>query len=434
MRKIQLVLLATLISFLLLLFGIELLSNFIYFSKRGHLFYLDTRDQPLSKTDANSTAQAVFHPYISYIHRVGRTGTYPVGGNDVTWTTNNVGFQVLQGIVNADPKCCDYPSVKRDGEVVVGIFGGSVASGFALTVQGTSQFADSLARIPEWSGKKFRFLNFAMPGFKQPQQLIALAYYLSLGQHFDVVLNIDGFNEVVTSHRNWSAGVEPSFPADTLWGDWGRTLEKRAFAFDEGFGDSYLAAYLGIEAKEWNQQAENCITAACFVIYRSLGEFYRYRASRLGGNKRNLLERSTLFPNSISSVPNKDVDIFSSTANQWASSSRLMATTLRNSGALYMHVIQPNQWLKTSGDYQPIDKDHIYKWVIDLVNDGYPRLLLQVPALVASGVPVYDATMIFRGLPARELYSDDCCHFTEKGAQLFATGIAKQVTLLKSKE
>ncbi|MFM7869738.1 MAG: hypothetical protein ACKPHU_36420, partial [Planctomycetaceae bacterium] len=38
-------------------------------------------------------------------------------------------------------------------------------------------------------------MRLALPGYKQPQQLMALNYVLSLGGEFDAVLNIDGFND-----------------------------------------------------------------------------------------------------------------------------------------------------------------------------------------------------------------------------------------------
>jgi hypothetical protein len=36
----------------------------------------------------------------------------------------------------------------------------------------------------------------AIGGYKQPQQLMALNYFTALGGEFDVLVNVDGFNEV----------------------------------------------------------------------------------------------------------------------------------------------------------------------------------------------------------------------------------------------
>lgn len=232
-RKATLVFATVAIAALIAVLGLELVANALYYARSGKLYYLDTRQTPQS--GAYTAAEAVFHPYYSFIHRVGRSGDW--------WTTNNLGFQVLTSLVKADPGCCDVPLKRKDDEVIVGVFGGSVAGGFALAAQKSPEFSAQLARVPAWHGKKVRILNFGMPGFKQPQQVITLAYLLSLGQQFDLVLNIDGFNEIVTSHRNWTSGAEPSFPSDELWGAWGRQVERFGTPADAGAGARHLAAY-----------------------------------------------------------------------------------------------------------------------------------------------------------------------------------------------
>lgn len=120
--------------------GIEGLSNVVYYAKRGKIFYFDVRENKPVQEGAYTAAEAVFHPYYSYIHRTVRSGGW--------WTTNNVGFQILTKLAEAEPGCCDYPIAKREGEVLVGVFGGSVATSFALAAQGSPEFAEQLSRIP----------------------------------------------------------------------------------------------------------------------------------------------------------------------------------------------------------------------------------------------------------------------------------------------
>src|SRR4030095_13628597 len=50
-------------------------------------------------------------------------------------------------------------------------------------------------------------------GYKQPQQLLVLSYFLSIGQTFDLVLNIDGFNEVALGSLNNERGLDISMPS-----------------------------------------------------------------------------------------------------------------------------------------------------------------------------------------------------------------------------
>jgi hypothetical protein len=415
MRKLRLVVGTVVVATVLLAIVIELFSAFHYYLQRGKLFYLDAGEP--AKQTPYTAAEAVFHPYYSFIHRVGRHGGW--------WTTNNMGFQVLTRLVQDEPGCCDYPRGKRGDEIIVGVFGGSAAGGFALAAQESPEFANQLGRIPSFTGKRIRVLNFAMPGFKQPQQLITLAYFLSIGQHFDVVINLDGFNEIVTTHRNWSSGAEPSFPADTLWGEWGRHVERAALAAGPAARERFLAAYLRGSATEWRRRANDCSLAACFE-FRILGaRAIDWRARRLEARLAKGEQKVTLFPTAPQTVRGQNIDIFDYTADVWAASSKSMADLLRPTGAVYVHVIQPNQWWRAHGAYEPIDADHIYKWVIELVNVGYPKLVAGIPRM--GGVEVLDASAIYRGLPWRDVYVDDCCHYTAKGNQVLAAAIAARI-------
>ena len=47
------------------------------------------------------------------------------------------------------------------------------------------------------SGRKIDIVRLALPGQKQPQQLMTLAWVQSLGAEFDIVVNLDGYNEAV---------------------------------------------------------------------------------------------------------------------------------------------------------------------------------------------------------------------------------------------
>ena len=87
---------------------------------------------------------------------------------------------------------------------VVGIFGGS----FAAAVAG--HFFRDDSKIGD---RKMVTANFAKGGYKQPQQLMILAYLLALGAQLDVVVNLDGFNEVALPPvENVARGVNPFYP------------------------------------------------------------------------------------------------------------------------------------------------------------------------------------------------------------------------------
>ena len=72
--------------------------------------------------------------------------------------------------------------------------------------------AKALQPLPQFQSKEIVILKFANPAHKQPQQLLTLNYYLSIGQELDMVINIDGFNELAVSYLNNKAGIEVSMP------------------------------------------------------------------------------------------------------------------------------------------------------------------------------------------------------------------------------
>ncbi len=396
----------------------EAIGISVFYQRTGALYYTH-RPNPESLVPAKyQAAEAVFHPYYSFIHRAGRAN------KEQGWGTNNMGFQVATTLLEADARCCDYPMPRKQGEVLVGIFGGSVAGGFALIAQRSETLRRILADVPAFRGREVRILNFAMPGFRQPQQLITLSYFYALGQEFDVVVEMDGFNEVVTSFRNWEAGVEPAYPADSLWGAWGRQLERAKPGFDGGTPEMHLAAYYQLQGRIWDSRAERCWLASCHLVVKLGARLALWREETLAQPIKARSDSISIFPTAAQSRFDRDFEIFAYTADRWRDSSRAMADLARQRGALYLHVIQPNQWWKPSGEYRPIAPDHIYQWVIDPVNKGYRQLLDRVPQLIAAGVEVLDVTQLFKGMPDRQVYLDDCCHYTDAGNEMLmiATG------------
>ncbi len=393
----------------------EFASNVVFSLKERAFFYTANR-VPTPLPDAAQVNQAVFHPYLGFINRVGRTGD--------RWQTNNRGFQYAVETGDSIPDCCDYPRARREDEVLVGIFGGSVALGFALAAQRSPTLVRWIQQIPAYRGREVRILNFAMSGYRQPQQLLTLAYFGSLRQEFDLVLNIDGFNEVVTTLRNWESGAEPSFPADTLWGAWGRNLEATAHNIESRPTVQALAHRLA--ARDWRREADSCRTAACFLVARGAEAYHRRKESAKKSVPSDLIRR-TLFPTEARSPLTPNEGIHQYTAERWLDSSLAMNALARLTGARYVHILQPNPWYPVEQNYEPIDANHIYAWVIEPVATGYPALQRKIPALRAAGVEVFDATPVFEGQNQRDMFSDDCCHYTDAGYEVLFEAIGQRL-------
>lgn len=391
-----------------------------YYTTNGHLIYTRTVTAG-AVPDALQLPGAVFQPYMGYTLRRGRTGTYLDEGE---WIANNFGFQIMSK--NSDgSRCCDVPYQRQGNDYLVGVFGGSVGAGFGLQAQADGSLAKALRRVEGIGDKNIVVLNFGQSGFRQPQQLTALAYFLSIGQTFDLIINIDGFNEVVTSWKNWSDGVEPNFPADTLWGAWGRSIEQRNVPTDER--QFHLANYHELAGRDAKRQEEACTPALCYYWAKSRIYYHTWqtRSNRLALPETT--ELNSIFPTKTVSPFGADFDIYANTADVWLQSSRGMAKLATLSDADYLHILQPNQWFDEAGPYTPIAGDHVFKWVIDPVNIGYRKLRDRAAALEKSGISLLDGSLLFKGVPERKVYVDDCCHYTAEGYRMIFEAMAAEL-------
>lgn len=389
----------------------------LHYATTGSLIYARDPDAG-TVPPALQLPGAVFQPYFGYTLREGRDGDYLEQGR---WVANNFGFHNMAetGIEG----CCDYRYRPRPNDYVVGVFGGSVGSGFALQAQADGSLARALKAVDRLQDRTIVVLNFALPGFHQPQQLTALAYFLSIGQHFDLVLNIDGFNEVVTSWKNWSDGVEPSYPADTLWGAWGRQLEQQNVPVGERW--FHLANYHQHALSAAHEDRAACTIAVCYYWAEVRMAFHGWRAAVNRAALPETSEQRSIFPTKTVSRLGEGFNVFDDTAGIWLRSSVAMARLAESAGAEYLHILQPNQWFREAGAYTPIAADHVYEWVIDPINEGYPRLRAAAGELEAAGVHFLDGSLLFKGQAERDVYFDDCCHYSARGYHLIFEAAAR---------
>jgi hypothetical protein len=123
--------------------------------------------------------------------------------------TNNYGF-----VFSKHRGRTDYPYPASPNDFIVGFFGGSIASGF---FQDTCQTVESrLAAHPDLAGKNIVALNFSSGAMRQPQQLLFLSYFLTLGQQFDLVINMNGLSETAGAIGNFYHGHHPAMPSAVM--------------------------------------------------------------------------------------------------------------------------------------------------------------------------------------------------------------------------
>jgi hypothetical protein len=181
----------------------------VYYVDYGGLFYRDRqagRYAPIVETAEHRLTTNALHPYFGPTHRPGvrfevPAQLLPPGAAPPRLQTNNFGF--------VSPR--NYPVARvSDRQFLVGLFGGSVGLWFCEV--GAPRLVEALQRHERFRGKEIVPLCFSHEGYKQPQQLLVLAYFLSLGQSYDLVINIDGFNEVALGSLNAARGPDISMP------------------------------------------------------------------------------------------------------------------------------------------------------------------------------------------------------------------------------
>ena len=330
----------------------------------------------------------------------------------------------------------DYRLV-QPGEFVVGVFGGSVAGW--LAVVGSEDLRTALARRLNMDRASVRILNFALGGYKQPQQLHALTEALLLGIPLDVVVNIDGLNEVVFGGQDALIGFHPVFPS------------RQHLA--SAIGISAFGEMLSIRDTEtmYRIAREKQLAAQVLdAVHRSwigrteLGKAYAGAMSLAHGARAARLEKQLQEHLALNStvgdimpslsdpclgVPDACWDLIGAL---WFRSSLMMDAVSRRFGAKYAHLLQPNQYV--SGSKQLTDEeratayDPTPPWS-QSVMQGYPVLQERGRQLKDAGVAFVDLTQLFSDR-TDTIYIDTCCHYNATGIHLLVEAVATHVAAL----
>ncbi|MBM3464132.1 MAG: hypothetical protein FJX76_18710 [Armatimonadetes bacterium] len=295
---------------------------------------------------------------------------------------------------------------------VVGIFGGSVAQ----ELSASAVLVQALQASPRFAGRQIRMLVGATGGYKQPQHVAALAYLLSLGARFDVVINLDGFNEL--SDLTSPHGMSPVFPAS--W-----------FRMQHDFSDPRQALALGelaVTARRRQQWAALCarpplgwsVTAS--LLWR-VGD--RYLAN-LAAEQQLALDALGKPTQPLPALPVDDAALQAtlvSVAEVWRRGSEQMAALCAASGAQYVHCLQPTRYLNKRLTEE--ERRAAPNGPGRVVAAGYPELRQRGLAMRAAGLPFHDLTGMFSEEP-RAIYRDEC-HCNQIGQDALARAVARAV-------
>ena len=329
----------------------------------------------------------------------------------------------------------EYPFFKTNkNQFIVGIFGGSVANNFAVDEYINQRLSKKLKAYPEFANKEIIVLNFGNGGYKQPQQLLILNYFLALGQELDLVLNIDGFNEVALSNLNNKAQVELGMPSV-------QHLQPLTGLANNNLSPEVMSSIVQIsknkkQLKEAIDKLPTCQLALCHAVtslqVRQLVNSYqqavvKYDIQVKNSSKDTANSSITYIPKANSVL--KDAAAFDKMASMWYESSVTMNQVLSSRKIPYFHFVQPNQYYPTQRVFTEkekliaINKDSPY---IEAVKKGYPVLLSKVDDLQKARVNVFSGVNILDNTK-ETVYKDACCHYNSVGEEVLVNYVSSSI-------
>src|SRR5712691_4463581 len=224
--------------------------------------------------------------------------------------------------------------------VVIAVVGGPFADLF--TEEGLPHLISRLGELPAFRGKTLVPLNAAVGGYKQPQQIMTVAYLLSLGEQLDILINLDGFNDVVLHPtENAPAGVSPAYP---------RRWHHRVEGMLPGGALRLMLQRVLLEqrraglAETFSRFPWRDLNTANFV-YAALDRDVERQLVETDG-KLVSEERRATAP-AVATGPRiafkDDVEMLAYLAGLWRRSSRMLQDIATGHGIRYYHFLQPNQ-------------------------------------------------------------------------------------------
>lgn len=362
----------------------------------------------------------ILHPYVGFT----------VDGHRRKPECNSESFEECYSRIKVDT---DRPFAKREkNTLIIGIVGGSFADGTANRHR-SGVVARSFKALPRFANKsKIITYNMAAGAYKQPQHLMQTAYYMSLGAEFDIIVNLDGFNEISGSYYGWrDSNLHPAFPKS-----WNHRVSSSV-------SKEYLLAYADKESAI-DSKAGYAQLVSKFPLRWSptLNFIWRVSDNHSARDIETLSKRieilGTVNPNrrdfALEALgPDYSIDSFDDlanySANLWMRSSLSLRALSEGNGARYFHFLQPNQYI----DGAKILSDEEKRIAViktggygNVYKKGYPFIVTRAADLVKMGVNYHDLTYMFKN-DSDTLYVDNCCHLNPKGYDIVVREIASKI-------
>jgi len=334
------------------------------------------------------------------------------------------GFEDYSQLPQVGQNAAEFARPRDPREYTIVFVGGSVS--WLFNPEGTDALRKKLMEDPRFQGRTIKFLNYARPAFKQPQQLMEVAYLFNLGIQPDAVVNLDGFNECAFAWSNIKVGAHPIYPDLGIWG--------HSVASDP---NDRRALDLMLDIREMQTQvADIAHFALHWRFYESsiLGRLtlarLSRRATRAGAARKEyvdgLVGRDSKSELRGPKIEGGEEAALAIAVRVWVEASRSLQDLCRGRSVFYLHVLQPTRHDTGS---KPLAPDELTSgggnpYFIDSVHALYPRLREAGHELEKRGVNFLDASMAFADLKEPVYY--DHCHFKGLGNEVVAARIAER--------
>jgi len=309
--------------------------------------------------------------------------------------------------------------------LVIGVLGGSVAANFVVHGAGPQVLIAALRRDPRFAGKDIRFTSMALYGFKEPQQIIALNYFLSLGAHVDLVIDISGFNEATLPfNENIPNGLNPLYPRS--WHLLAGKLTPSRLA---------LVGKIAYLRERRDRVAHLSRRGPCD---------WSYSCGLLWYGIDHILSRGIFTANqkllAFDSLAAKDPmllgpplagsgsgELLAEVVANWKRAQILMHDLGRGHGFKAFTFLQPSPFYGNK-PFSPEEQMLLTKgtWPDTYTQQSYPSLQNAVRELQEEGYAAADLTGVFDDHP-EQIYVDSCCHPKAHGEEIMAEAMAKEI-------
>jgi hypothetical protein len=281
----------------------------------------------------------------------------------------------------------------------------------------------AIAQRPEYQGKKIIFAALCTDSFKQPQQLMAVSYYLAQHGRLDLLIDIDGKNEATGFYVDYNHGVYPAYPS--LWDGF----------FPGFYGGDTITALANITM--WRNV--RYYTAAAFsrvdfsvtalTFWTLLDRYIDTRAFENESAVSNADDTGAPYfitgPEMYRNAPLEALARFQ--LQLWEDGARQLQRLADGNHFAFFQFLQPTPYrhkpLSDVEKAQIYDSNSIHALTVNMF---YAQMEAAVPGLQAEGVNAYDFSGMFEHTSST-VYQDSCCHLNPAGESMLAYSIAWRI-------